>query len=336
VIFSPSPHTTRHAMTGSFRGDSVNSKTGDVFCYLLGAGASCNAVPTVNKIPEAMRAFVNRLDEWHTKTDADVDPLRSATLELIEQVERHASIDTYAKKLFLKRDQKRLRQLKAVTSCFFVHEQTLKPADYRYDSFLASVIKTDFINPIGLPDNIRIVTWNYDTQLEKAFYGFCDDEKLLVDKITFNKNIKRLNGYCGTIQPGHLGPEFSAPWKRSEDDVIDIVISMFADYMSPDNSVPADIKFAWETTTDSFSKSIEQVVHDSTILIVIGYSFPFFNREIDQAILTLMASLKKVFVQVPADFHHAIEERLLALKPELPPIICLRDTSLFHIPHEYT
>lgn len=314
----------------------MNSESPDVFCYLLGAGASCNAVPMVKQIPEAMRAFVNRLDEWHTKTAVDVDPLRSATFELIEQVERHASIDTYANKLYIKMDQKRLRQLKAVTSCFFVHEQALKPADYRYDSFLASVIKTDFMNPIALPDNLRIVTWNYDTQLEKTFYEFCDDDELVTKNITFSKNIKRLNGYCGTIQPGHLGPEFNVPWKGSEDDVFSTVIRMFTAYMTPNNAVPADIKFAWETTTDVFSRNIQHVVQDSTILIVIGYSFPFFNREADQTILNLMASLKKVFVQVPEDFHHAIEERLRALNPELPPITCLSDTSLFHIPHEYT
>lgn len=313
----------------------MSSKSSDVFCYLLGAGASCNAVPMVKQIPEAMLAFVHWLDECHTKTNLDVNPLRSATLELIDQVERHASIDTYAKKLYLKRDQKRLQQLKGVTSCFLVHEQALKPADYRYDSFLASVIKTDFVNPIALPDNLRIVTWNYDTQLEKAFYGFCDDDNLVVNKITFNKNIKRLNGYCGTMQPGHIGPEFKVTLKGSEDEVFETVISMFAKYMTP-QAVMADINFAWEKTTDDFSRSIEHVIQDSTILIVIGYSFPFFNREADQTILNLMASLKKVFVQVPEDFHHAIEERLRALKPELPPITCLSDTSLFYIPHEYT
>ena len=149
------------------------------------------------------------------------------------------------------------------------------------------------MNLIALPDNLRIVTWNYDTQLEKAFYGFCDDDKLVVDNITFSKNIKRLNGYCGTIKPGHLGTEFNVPWKGSEDDVFSTVIRMFAAYMTSNNAVPADIKFAWETTTDVFSRNIQQVVQDSTILIVIGYSFPFFNREADQTILNSMASLKK-------------------------------------------
>jgi hypothetical protein len=281
-----------------------------------------------------MQTFVERLEEWHVKTGAEIKPLRAATLQLIAQIKRHASIDTYAKKLYLKRDWNSLRQLKAVTSCFFVYEQTLKPVDYRYDSFLASVIRANTY-PIALPDNLRIVTWNYDTQLEKAFYGFCDDDRLVTDMITFNKNVKRLNGYCGTIQPGHLGTEFSFPWKGSENDVFSTVNNMFASYMTSDNAVDADIKFSWETELGILSRNIKQVVQDSTILIVIGYSFPFFNREADQAILNLMTSLKKIFVQVPEDFHHAIEERLRALKPELPQITCLRDKYLFHIPHEY-
>jgi hypothetical protein len=111
---------------------------------------------------------------------------------------------------------------------------------------------------------------------------------------------------------------------------------MFAAYMTPVNAIPADINFAWETTTAIFSRNIKQIVQDSTILIVIGYSFPFFNREADQEILNLMTSLKKVFVQVPEGFRYAIEERLRALKPGLSPITCLRDTSLFYIPYEYT
>src|SRR4030042_1074329 len=48
-----------------------------------------------------------------------------------------------------------------------------------------------------LPQNLRILTWNYDTQWEKAFYGFCEDKEWTKNIVTHGTSIYRINGFCG-------------------------------------------------------------------------------------------------------------------------------------------
>src|SRR5208283_3946235 len=102
----------------------------------------------------------------------------------------HASVDTLAKKFYLKGDDSSLRKLKAVLSAFLIVRQERKPVEKRYDSFFASVLYRDKVTrELQIPSNIRILTWNYDTQLEKAFYGFTDDSGEVWKKVSTNNRI---------------------------------------------------------------------------------------------------------------------------------------------------
>lgn len=109
----------------------------------------------------------------------DRELLSRAVRWLAEEVSRHASVDTFAKKLFLRGDADNLRKLKAVLSTYLAIEQARNNVDKRYDSFLASVLKLGSDKNVLLPEHLRILTWNYDTQFEKAFCGFCRDEDLV-------------------------------------------------------------------------------------------------------------------------------------------------------------
>ena len=40
-------------------------------------------------------------------------------------------------------------------------------------------------------------------------------------------------------------------------------------------------------------------IEDADILVVIGYTFPFFNREIDRMIFSQMECLQKIYIQDP-------------------------------------
>ena len=40
-------------------------------------------------------------------------------------------------------------------------------------------------------------------------------------------------------------------------------------------------------------------ISDARILVIIGYTFPFFNREIDREIFSNMPNLEKIYVQDP-------------------------------------
>jgi len=114
------------------------------FTYYIGAGASCNVLPLVK-----------------------------------QSAENHASIDTFAKKLYIKNEQHNLLRLKATLSCYFLILQGLNNVDQRYDTFFASITNKDENENVILPDNIKIISWNYDIQFEKAFNIYLDNIKYL-------------------------------------------------------------------------------------------------------------------------------------------------------------
>jgi len=52
---------------------------------------------------------------------------------------------------------------------FFIFEQTRIPADMRYDTFYASTLKVETDSKktqLNLPENIQVISWNYDYQFE--------------------------------------------------------------------------------------------------------------------------------------------------------------------------
>ena len=87
--------------------------------------------------------------------------------------------------------------------------------------------------------------------------------------------------------------------------------------------------------SDILFGEIDHILLNTTILIIIGYSFPFFNRDIDRGILNRMKNLNKIYVQVPEKDHNAIKERLESLRSDLPEIAFIKDIELFYIPFEY-
>jgi hypothetical protein len=66
------------------------------------------------------------------------------------------------------------------------------------------------------------------------------------------------------------------------------------------------ITFAWEKDSETKKSLInsyeiaKEIIKDTTILVIIGYSFPFYNREVDNMIFdVLKPSLKKIYYQDP-------------------------------------
>ena len=191
-----------------------------VFLYLLGAGASSQVLPLASGLSERLTTFAKDLKKAgpNKPRAAGVDPvwvddrdnLFEAINWLAKESSQHFSVDTFAKKLFFRRDIKNLKKLKASLSAYLVIEQSRNHVDQRYDAFLASILTLDDNGNISLPEHLRILTWNYDAQLEKAFHGFCDNYEMVIKDVAFNKHIYKINGRCGTHPPGHIGDSFRA------------------------------------------------------------------------------------------------------------------------------
>ena len=86
---------------------------------------------------------------------------------LIEGIKQHATIDTYARKLYLTGNKRDFEKLKRVLCAFFIWEQLDKKADIRYDTFLANILEE---KTLDLPSEISIISWNYDSQIEIAYH----------------------------------------------------------------------------------------------------------------------------------------------------------------------
>jgi hypothetical protein len=80
----------------------------ETFCYLLGAGASCNVLPVTENFPEKMEKFLSDYDKFRADIDKQkpsdpkisTDPLKyeahfkESMTWLMTEAKNHTSVDT--------------------------------------------------------------------------------------------------------------------------------------------------------------------------------------------------------------------------------------------------
>lgn len=331
--------------------------------YLFGAGASRHALPIVNEIPDRIKTLIELLETEELKLDdaSTYDDLklknpktkRELQLELIESLkwmllesQKHASIDTFAKKLSIKGRYNDLDKLKVAMSVFFIFEQAINKPDFRYDAFFASLINS----LSNFPDNVRILSWNYDYQFELSFSEYTDQHEISINqsylrvKSKYGDNdryqgfgIYKLNGTTGLYSDGGWRQYLYASNLKVpvDKDFVNQITRNFAavTYL---NNISSSLSFAWEPENPEKSivaKAIENT-KDTYSLVIIGYSFPFFNRAIDRQIIGNMTNLKRVYFQAPDA--EILKERFQAFKDDLTGVelISKFDVGQFLLPNE--
>lgn len=296
--------------------------------YLLGAGASYGSrnqkdgkdikgsvirgVPIVNEFSAA----IENLNFEH------IEPLSSTPLSsykiiyddlewLADKCAQYPTIDTYAKMLFITEgiNGQNYNRLKRSLSLFLTLMQEKGKRDLRYDGFIASLIQEGAV----FPKDISILSWNYDSQFEYAFSDYMRDSDInyIWDKLNvyykYNQNpmldvkrdgfgIMKLNGtalLCDNARRGRIVD-------------IDNLTKAYPDrktaiqqlYNGNNNNIDTTLSFAWEQD-ENLKERIKERVQDAEVLVVIGYSFPYVNRDIDRLIVNNMPNLKKVYIQDP-------------------------------------
>jgi hypothetical protein len=332
--------------------------------YLFGAGASRKALPTINEIPDKLYFLLDFLKSDEFKLDSvqkfgvlekEIEkPMREYQIEMMNDLEwlmyecrRHASVDTFAKKLFLKREYIELKRLKIALSIFFIFEQARNRVDDRYDTFYASILN----NLIKLPENIRILSWNYDYQFEFAFKEYISVNKLSEIKDRLNiyekqkQNVGMNDGFGIFKLNGSAGLFAEDGWENYlYIDVIDspvdkdFIREITLKYVQAIyfDQIHSSLLFAWEKkpVNNNFEDNLIENIKDTYSLIVIGYSFPFFNREIDKSIINSMTNLRRVYFQSLEC--ESIKERFQALRRDHTNIklISRSDVGQFLLPNE--
>ncbi len=339
--------------------------------YLLGAGASYGkrseiihrtmdgqspsgkysideGIPVVIEINREIDMLVKPLKEIDPDYQAKGNFVGNFIKDLVwlkKEAERHMTIDTLAKQLFLQENHTEFDRLKRILSAFFIMMQVIYPADKRYDAFLANVLTYPAKR---IPDDITILTWNYDSQIEIAYREYnpttnpSEDFWRNVRKqlgITESHDFETANGKIYKLN-GSAMLEYYGSFTRIGNPYVsdkkEFVSKLSGIYRM--TTTECYLRFAWEVDDDCrYLKDIYAQIQDAQVLVVIGYTFPYFNRRIDRALFNNMPNLRKIYIQDP------MAERVSQnMTPVLSiyqadgniPIILLNDVDQFYLPSE--
>lgn len=314
--------------------------------YLLGAGASYHSMPITDEIPTHLENLKKHI-EGETK-DKNINLLLKEIEVVINEISSRVSVDSYAKNLFINGDvisQDKLRKLKIILSLLFVYEQfddvltkpiqkiekkrTTHNIDKRYLQFYSHII-----NKGQKPNNnVRILSWNYDLQLELAYSKIlnCSLYESQINLQSFPSaevtgiDITR---FCTFKLNGTAGLYINNKGKRenyfdfSNQNSLSNEIRYYGNLL--DNNYNREdgrmlMTFAWEKQNEAIQclKLAKEVMKDTDILVVIGYSFPRFNREIDRELLNSAEKLSKIYLQVPSNDFESYKSRIEYMYPKI-------------------
>lgn len=333
--------------------------------YLIGAGASAGkrgrdlpngdpkdnriieGLPCVNEIPTCLYNLI--FDIKRHNFSQEYDTIKGGLLERLEKLyrmsERHATIDTYAKKLKLKKDNLEFQQTEMMLAYFFMVEQLIHKPDSRYDTFFANILD----NQLDIPENINIISWNYDSQFEIAYQEYEADRSL---PITFKgaeypidtPKIFKVNGTAAfenlsniALLRGQVPPfENGATGMQLSSDGVKFLLDLYKRISQPTKKLNTRLSFAFDDTTDdTMFEQINKVMLDTNVLVIIGYTFPFFNRKIDRKILSHLRPFAKIYIQdlSPQYVRQSLQAVLTDIQRNMQ-IKELERTDQFYLPSE--
>ena len=309
--------------------------------YLMGAGASygkrwknangkgeiLEGLPIVSEIPDRLEHIktlftqetISEYSEAQKKLEQDFD-------WLIDNTRRHATIDTFARKLFLTNQTAEYVKLKRLLSLYFKTEQLINRPDGRYDTFLASVLQKNDKGKLRISDEITILTWNYDSQFEIAYkeylsagdyqedidfperLGVCIHSNIadFIKPHSFEddgaRQIFKLNGSASFIGDYSMGHYYQYKGGKITLQRMKDLLKIYAAPYYPDGSPKKSmLNFAWEyEKTPEYINLLDNSISGAESLVIIGYTFPFFNREVDTFLFRLLRGpLRNIYIQDP-------------------------------------
>lgn len=333
--------------------------------YLLGAGASVNALPAMVNLYQELSGFKCYLGKIQAANKTDWDPRIEIHLtdlqhlvdlidELLENVQSHETVDTLARKYWLQSDWERYENVKIVLCSYFFFRQLIPDdisklslsystrklnVDKRYDSLFAHYLDKASHGSVIASPNVNIITWNYDLQIEFALMNFVTLNSINEIKLAYqihpnrgsfdstsrqildsNKfHVVKLNGNA-FFDMGHddgkivtvydrLIGELSKNRSLSHDFILAELLTTLSEVrgfsIGGDNTFLKYFNFSWEKNDGEFSvypsrdlliEEISKSVSESDILIVVGYSFPNFNYDVDKKWLS-KSKFKKIIIQ---------------------------------------
>jgi hypothetical protein len=276
------------------------------------------------------------------------------------------TVDTYARKLSLNLPDsyEELNRLRLAISNFFTIWQysidlerkiSSKHSfiDKRYYSLLATILENDKRGEIILNKNVNFISWNYDLQLELAYCSFMNGQKNLDDVnevFSFNHlpdkglRVCHLNGFhgfhleCSSVDGRYeeVGINLLNDFKTDTiDKILDKLSSIYDPIDKKNISLEKCISYAWDKTSEKNNviTRASEIMYNTDILIIIGYSFPNFNKLIDKQIFGSLNpdKISKIYYQDP-DPNKSVILEMISNKSELI-LFITTDKNYFHVPY---
>lgn len=206
--------------------------------------------------------------------------------------------------------------------------------------FFASLLNTE----LELPDNVNIISWNYDHQLEMGYQNYSAlnilkcQEKLDIypRESATNGKVVKLNGSAHQWYDKNRN---SYLFDEEDGDIFKSIMRSFAHPTLKTSKFA--LNFAWEKGPNQRRaiEIAEDILEKTDELVIIGYSFPYFNRDVDiKLLMRTLDSVKRIKVMVhPNDFESVkqsiqdiIGEFAGSIVPELH-----NDLDQFYIPSKF-
>lgn len=341
--------------------------------YFLGAGASFNALPiwkgqgdSMVEVANHIRTAINNTDVKNNPETADLFN-NSELIDLANKMSNYGSlavefgsIDVYARRLHLLGEIDELNDLKYHLSVYFdlwenfiyknqvidrntkTHYQKI---DKRYYSLLSVLLEKNGYTP-KLNDLVSFISWNYDLQMEMAYKSFLPNSANSLDEINSgfkfladkendeDLDIIHLNGHRGVFK--NEGKTYSNVKDNLHDSFEKYLLGLLdntTQFRRSKIDYSKCMKYAWETESKSLEYA-KKVMRDTDILIIIGYSFPSYNRKIDSELINEFE--KKSSRQIVYQDPNANQELLKSIFRNTDIVKFEKEnTNQFHVPHEF-
>lgn len=341
--------------------------------YLLGAGASAKTIPVASQLKLRLNDLkvylqtnfvtINQgaLSQLHNQLrehQAVLEKFISDIDWLLTETEEYDTIDVFAKNLY-DNGSRSLNRLKMVLTFYFYFEQIVtfpsitspedtekykKKIDSRYDNLLSQIADGQSGN-IVFGDKIKILTWNYDMQIDMAIKKYTNKNIVSVKKDyniypninSYNDNEKfkvdvdnfctiKLNGnaffddlgYDDSSLSHHLYDETDDNLQSKIANALLVYVSMFSRSGNYNSDNFKFFNFSWEKNGryTGFNRTfdyVKEIASQTKVLVISGYSFPTFNNITDIQILNEMWPLE---IYIQDENPSKIENRIRELMPK--------------------
>ncbi len=297
--------------------------------YLLGAGASRGVLPIVNDIGSNLTGTAQMIED--ILAEKKKNPVTSSdeikNLEgiikdfrwLASNEVHYDSVDTLARQLHLQGKIHDLKRLKYAISLLFTILQCQNEVSRRHNTLFISILRHGLNNILEFPEEIKILTWNYDAQVELAAMSnfevstfpeiqrhFAGYPRVEVSPIRKSPDIVHLNGIAGFYETDYnKAPKINDLFRNLNSNLKQIIESICFSYDANNwDTILMDHIFSFSWETKRYDKRMMEyanaIASETEILVVIGYSFPTFNIDTDRKIFGAFTDkLTDIYYQDP-------------------------------------